>query len=80
MKMGNAFAGVGSVVDYDPDNLFFQPLPPGDCRRREQQMTEQHGVFSAASPRRGTTVFGMIKTCTGAFGLMSRMATHWLSS
>lgn len=51
MKMGNAFAGVGSVVDYDPVTGLLQPLPLGDCRRRKEQMTEQRGVFSRRLPK-----------------------------
>ena len=51
MKMGNAFAGMGSVVDNDRVTGLLQSLPLGDCRRREEQMTEQRGVSQPSPPQ-----------------------------
>ncbi len=45
MKMGDALAGMGSVVDDDTITCFFNALAPGYGSRREHQVPEKHGVF-----------------------------------
>jgi hypothetical protein len=79
VQVRHGFAAVRAVVDDEPVAAFFNP----SFRHFggfEQQMAEQFVVVRRGLGDARNGFFGKIKTCVGAWGLMSRMASTRSSS